>query len=173
MRGIYGLVDPRDGRVRYVGQSEDVEKRYRQHLDHNDPNVRKRLWIKELSADGRAPGLSLLEAVPVGDLIAIERRWIDTYRDRGEADLNIANGGSRATIEGWVALGRALSDVDSAILVAVRAATEVGGAKGCDLVLDFRQKKVMKLCVELQKIANSQKHDVDLLDICRNSKWRR
>jgi hypothetical protein len=32
VKWIYGLVDPRDGHVRYVGQSEDPDCRFRQHL---------------------------------------------------------------------------------------------------------------------------------------------
>jgi hypothetical protein len=56
---IYGLVDPRDGTIRYVGKGYDPKARTKQHLkaSHN-PRVNK--WVSELREIGLRPKLKIL-----------------------------------------------------------------------------------------------------------------
>jgi hypothetical protein len=85
VKWIYGLVDPRDGRVRYVGQSEDPDRRFRQHLRDGlrlsdtfglrHPETGRYMgnplhgrsdcerWLEELAACRLAPKLVLLQTV--------------------------------------------------------------------------------------------------------------
>ena len=93
--GVYALEDPRDGRVRYVGSSVHVLGRYRCHCTTGSNSADKKrftTFVLPLRAERKFPILFLLEAVPVGDrdrLLAAERKWIEHYRARGEADLNL------------------------------------------------------------------------------------
>ncbi len=45
---IYVLVDPRDGAVRYIGKTENIERRYSQHLEHTGPNSYRKNWLLSL-----------------------------------------------------------------------------------------------------------------------------
>lgn len=45
---IYALVDPRDNQVRYIGLTDDVYDRFRQHAYAKGENGMKGAWIEEL-----------------------------------------------------------------------------------------------------------------------------
>lgn len=79
---IYGLTDPRDGLVFYVGVTSDVERRFQQHIDCSDFNFKKNTRIQDILDTGLYPGLIVLEenidAVLAGQR---ETRWIQHYRD--------------------------------------------------------------------------------------------
>lgn len=102
--GIYALIDPVTDRVMYVGQAEDIEKRFRQHCDGNTfaGNVQKREWVVGLFHQGRKPECKVLEyCESVGDLDSAEKRWIHHYKADGQAELNRSVGGStRASTKG-------------------------------------------------------------------------
>lgn len=83
---IYVLSDPRDGRVRYVGQSKDPEKRYRGHKKGWD-NVPKRLWFRELRGLGMKPELDIIDCASDGTHNELEAKWIKHYLDSGHDDL--------------------------------------------------------------------------------------
>lgn len=88
--GIYALLCPYTMRVRYIGQSKNIEKRYRQHC--NDiVNTPKGNWIAKLWRDREKPALRILERTT--DLDAREVYWIDEYKRRGADLLNVADGG--------------------------------------------------------------------------------
>lgn len=91
---IYGLVDPRDGKVRYVGKADDPQKRLKSHLREKDrKNKRKLLWIEELAELGLKPSITYLQEVGPEDWGENETFQIEFFRSRGLADLNIAPGG--------------------------------------------------------------------------------
>ncbi len=106
---IYGLVDPRDGRVRYVGQSQDPERRYREHLRASlrlsnvfglrHPETGRYLgnpyygqslyarWLEELAACRLDPELVILQTVrrkgwDVGQAAAYLLEWEWAHRQR-------------------------------------------------------------------------------------------
>lgn len=85
---IYALVDPRDGRVRYIGTANDPERRLQGQLVTVAcrGTSRKGRWLCELAAAGYTPGLAILERVPVDAWRAAELRWIEHYRAH-EPDL--------------------------------------------------------------------------------------
>lgn len=68
---IYALIDPRDGVIRYIGCSHDVEKRLRQHL--RNPLNCLRGWIKELKVAGLVPETKVLERLGRGGCGALWR----------------------------------------------------------------------------------------------------
>jgi len=95
-RYIYGLVDPRDGRVRYVGMTTSPELRLVSHctnLGRLQPDGqlarrgRKDDWLRELEAGGLRPQMTVFEEVaPENDPLVREEVWIDRMR-AGGADL--------------------------------------------------------------------------------------
>lgn len=89
--GIYALT--LDGTVFYVGQSKDIDKRYRQHCSINqnrgDRPVCK--WITQLYIDGRSPTLQVIEETALLD--EREIHWISHYREVNQDLLNVTDGG--------------------------------------------------------------------------------
>jgi hypothetical protein len=93
---IYALVDPATGKIRYVGKSNDPEKRLRSHLqDETGPNKDKRSWLKQLSISGQKPELHILEEVSLENWKERERWWIAEMKRRGEPLTNISEGYGR------------------------------------------------------------------------------
>jgi hypothetical protein len=94
--GIYALAHPDTGRVMYVGQSIDVDRRYRTHRDYfgANSNLRLQTWIAELRSSGKGPQFQLLENVgTASELDDTERKWIRHFKSKGEAELNLSIGG--------------------------------------------------------------------------------
>lgn len=93
---IYGLVDPRDGRLRYVGKtSGSLERRRRAHL--NDVRrgrvyIPRHKWMNDLLSLGLEPEGVEIE-VDVADWREAEQFWIAYLRGIGCALLNATAGG--------------------------------------------------------------------------------
>ena len=93
-QGVYGLVDPRTGKVRYIGTSNDLNYRVYSHLHSfsRRSHTPKDVWIRELAALGKKPIGVLLFPISIPkalrDRHAIESDWIARYHLVGEADLN-------------------------------------------------------------------------------------
>lgn len=92
---IYGLVDPRNGRVRYVGWTTDAEYRLKAHiLESEEGTTYKCLWIRSLFEKGLVPELLVLERGEGDAWIESERWWIKFYREEvGEVLTNATDGG--------------------------------------------------------------------------------
>lgn len=63
MHAIYGLVDPRDRKVFYVGQTTDVYKRFIEHISCSSGNLARNVRIMELRA------LNLMVIMEVFELV--------------------------------------------------------------------------------------------------------
>mgnify|MGYP001593468424 CR=1 FL=1 len=99
--GIYALVHPDTGRAMYIGQSIDIDYRYRQHCDYlsADYNLKLKECIAELRRnDQQAKVLVLENRQNASELDEAEREWIRHFRARGEAEFNISTGGSSAAV---------------------------------------------------------------------------
>lgn len=83
---IYALVDPRDLKPRYVGQSRSVLQRYDQHY-FNTTTKGLGAWMGELGS--RRPMLLLLDRVKPELADAAEEWWIREGQKRGWALLNV------------------------------------------------------------------------------------
>jgi len=84
---IYALVDPRDRRIRYIGQSKDVESRLYQHI--HKPLNSTRQWIVELRDRDLEPQLIVLDLVEKRYALDKEADWIKIGFDRGWPLLNV------------------------------------------------------------------------------------
>ena len=102
---IYALVDPRDGCIRYVGQSVNLVQRYKAHLKERGTGHKVR-WMQALKAEAMLPQLAILEQCDDAiDLRPLEIFYIALHKP----DLNVDDGTgvrsgmgpvtSRATVE--------------------------------------------------------------------------
>jgi DNA-binding XRE family transcriptional regulator len=92
-RQIYALIDPRDGTVRYVGVSKEVQTRLAQHI--RETQNAKREWLSELKESGLSPEVEVLETIEiVGDVdtssLEREQYWINVLLQSGAPLTNIS-----------------------------------------------------------------------------------
>lgn len=96
---IYALIDPRDARPHYVGQSINPKKRLRQHLagtsgaapPGEESYQTPKRWLCELVSQGFRPSLRILEIVSRVDADQAERYWILRLRTEGEPLTNASS----------------------------------------------------------------------------------
>jgi hypothetical protein len=89
---IYGLRDPRDSAIRYVGKADDLKTRFKKHLIEKGSFHRCR-WIAQLKSLGLAPELFVIERVSKDRWQEAERFWIRHYRALGYDLTNTTVGG--------------------------------------------------------------------------------
>ncbi len=94
---IYGLIDPRNGQLRYVGKSCIGTKRAKNHAY---PGVLGRdrthtgNWIRGLHAQGLTHQFIIIEVHPDGSLLSkAEIFWIRYFKDQGHNLTNHTDGG--------------------------------------------------------------------------------
>lgn len=91
---IYGLVDPRDMRVRYIGKTIHLKLRFYQHMKADAKNPFKDEWINELALIGLKPEMKIIDRCDDFDWQSRERFWIAEYRKTTPDLTNIEDGGS-------------------------------------------------------------------------------
>lgn len=97
---IYGLIDPRGNRIKYIGQTIDIERRYKQHCSPKK-KTKKDEWIRELLNDGLIPALVHLETVSSIDASNRESWWIQML----EVNSDLTNMAKPSRVEydyGWL-----------------------------------------------------------------------
>ena len=94
---IYGLVDPTDLLVRYVGLSSSGMERPKSHTQPHNLNLKTYCasWIRGLAARGSIPLIVVLELCSKEQLCAQERWWIAFGRACGWSLTNLTDGGDR------------------------------------------------------------------------------
>lgn len=94
---IYGLIDPVTRQIRYVGQTNDLERRYQEHVN-NIEDTHKGLWIQSLREKGRIPTLVILEIIEdEAKSNYHEKWWIVLGQKQGWLLTNSANPYARET----------------------------------------------------------------------------
>jgi hypothetical protein len=79
MKTIYGLVDPRDNKLRYVGQTKNLKTRFSQHCSDLTGVSPKEIWIKELQVLGLTPIIKEFEEVEDHEARLVEKTYIELY----------------------------------------------------------------------------------------------
>ena len=81
---VYGLIDPRDDEIKYIGQTKfNLDKRYKEHLRNckytqtKNHNVYR--WINELLEINQIPIIGVIEKVEFLKLDEREKYWINMY----------------------------------------------------------------------------------------------
>ena len=94
---IYGLVDPRDGHLRYVGQTKrglDRPKIHGTAWHLNRDFTHKALWIRKLQSLGLNYSVVIIQELPDVDIInQAEIHWIAYFRKMGFDLTNSTPGG--------------------------------------------------------------------------------
>ena len=90
---IYGLVDPRDNEIRYIGQSIDPEQRFKIHwrerckhkivVSNHKYQSEKALWLYELDMQGLKPSMTIIEQCDPKEADQKELYWIKEYSKNG------------------------------------------------------------------------------------------
>jgi len=95
---IYTLSDPRTNEVRYVGKANNINQRYKAHLNRaRDHQTHKRNWIESLKRDGLKPIIEIIDVVPIEEWIYWETYWISQMKAWGFDLVNNTNGGDGCT----------------------------------------------------------------------------
>lgn len=81
MYTIYALVDPRDSTVHYVGITEDVYKRFFDHIQCSGTNYEKNAWVTAMRAANVMVCMKTLETTEdIGHARVREVYWINHYQ---------------------------------------------------------------------------------------------
>ena len=91
---IYGLIDPRDGEVKYVGKTKNLQERLKTHIkEARRTNTPKNAWILSLRRLGMRPEIGVLEEVLEEEWEYYEQWWIAFFRQQGLLK-NMCDGGA-------------------------------------------------------------------------------
>jgi hypothetical protein len=94
---VYGLFDPRDGALRYVGKTvAKLSGRLSRHLASARQGYRTHAcnWLRSLLAVGLSPEIVEFECVPAGEnWVDVEQFWIAYFRFIGCDLVNLCDGG--------------------------------------------------------------------------------
>lgn len=98
---IYGLVDPRNGQLRYVGKSQSGHRRPKQHSMPTylkKENTHKANWIKQLLSENLKPYIVTIQEFEDPDILAqAETHWIAYFKQMGCPLTNQCRGGEGFT----------------------------------------------------------------------------
>jgi hypothetical protein len=101
--GIYGLIDPRDGCLQYIGFTFNFNRRLSSHCSYRKllTNTKKNSWIRALLKQGLKPRLVVLEEIPLTSDRKIDKQnlslaeivWIAIICVTGATLKNATDGG--------------------------------------------------------------------------------
>ena len=96
---IYGLFDPRDYRLRYIGKADNIQKRISKHITtaKHGQRTHKDDWVRLLLSQGLEPSIEILEEVPIDKWQESEMAWIADCKRFGLDLTNNTIGGGGIT----------------------------------------------------------------------------
>jgi hypothetical protein len=95
---IYTLSDPKTGEIRYVGKSDNPQKRLYDHIASCSKSpTHKNNWIRSLIRENQKPILNIIDTVSIDNWQIYEIEWISKLRKEGHNLTNISDGGSGPT----------------------------------------------------------------------------
>jgi len=92
---IYALCCPISGEIRYIGKSNNPQKRYSKHKSKTskDNNKSKKEWFNNLISNGLSPKILILEEVDINNWKEKEKFYIKKYKELNYNLFNL-NGGA-------------------------------------------------------------------------------
>lgn len=77
---IYALLDDNNN-VRYIGKSDNPNKRYVEHIKYGDKNIKnhKQNWVNKMLNENRLIEIKILEKIPYNIWEEREIYWISKY----------------------------------------------------------------------------------------------
>ena len=78
---IYGLVDPRNNKVRYVGKTNNLHSRLLDHIRYAKEGRKshKCSWIRQVLKDEKNPIIRILEIATEDNWNTLEQKWIINF----------------------------------------------------------------------------------------------
>lgn len=85
---IYALIDPISLRIRYIGRTINLERRYLGHINKAMAGMKshKNSWIRLLMHKGLKPIMRVIERTTIEAMVDREKYWLSVY-----APLNLTN----------------------------------------------------------------------------------
>lgn len=111
---VYGLIDPRDQQLRYIGKSNYGLKRAKQHFEKSSRKIRsyKNNWINSVFNDGLKPSIIVLSKCDSSsDAFEEEEHLIRYFKYVGCRLTNKTNGGDGFTKKHSSSTKRKLSEI--------------------------------------------------------------
>jgi len=97
---IYALKCPVSGDIRYIGKSNEPQRRYYAHMRTDKAASSHKInWIQKLLREGLKPELVILEKVLISDWKSKERSYINEYREKYNL-TNYTDGGEGLCFRG-------------------------------------------------------------------------
>jgi len=91
---IYSLKDPRDYSIKYIGKTDNIDRRIKEHCQiHRNRISKKNSWIITLCRLGLFPVMEVLEECSISDWVEKETYWIAYYKALGFDLKNMTSGG--------------------------------------------------------------------------------
>lgn len=90
---IYTLSHPETMEIRYVGKTNNLTTRYRDHLITKNKRTHTNNWIKSLQAQGLKPYIKVIEECTLDGWEEREIYWINYYKNVGYDLTNMTKGG--------------------------------------------------------------------------------
>jgi hypothetical protein len=98
---IYALCDPDTDMVRYIGKTNNVNFRFKRHLNDTTKTY-KTNWINVLKSQGKIPNLKIIEEINKDNWEESEKKWINYYRNlNGDLLTNTTDGGECGAKKGF------------------------------------------------------------------------
>lgn len=94
---IYALSDPRNDEIRYIGKTNNIKKRVRDHLSLKEKNFLKNNWLKNLKNEGLKPNVLTLEITTEELWKEREIFYIKHYKEKYNKLTNMTDGGEGVT----------------------------------------------------------------------------
>lgn len=144
MEVIYALVDPRTSLVRYIGYTNNLNRRLYEHRKDavNGEKDHRSRWIRQVLADGLEVECRVLQETTRQCWEEDEKFYIRFYREEVEAPLvNVHPGGSRPgylhhthrwTAESRQKVSRSLKLLDQSVLSCKRSKAVIGKSVPAD-----------------------------------------
>lgn len=87
---IYILICPVDGLIKYVGKSNNPQKRLKDHLlDFRCMDLNKAMWLRELRSKKLKPILVVVDEVDSFDWKDEEQQWCEHFKSLGFTLFNV------------------------------------------------------------------------------------
>ncbi len=96
---VYGLYDPKNDSLRYIGKTNNLKIRFSRHLRDAKKGVRTHAhrWIAKLLLDGLQPVARVIQECFSGEnSLEAEVYWIRFFRSSGHNLCNLTDGGEGA-----------------------------------------------------------------------------
>lgn len=105
---IYILRHPLTNKIRYVGKTNNIKKRLKNHINATRRGVKshKNNWIKGLLNEGLKPKMEVIDEIDSDNWVWLEQYWIAQFKAWGFNLTNMTDGGENPP--SW--LGRTHSD---------------------------------------------------------------